>query len=272
MNNQFPAYGFGAPRPQARNTQPLTEEQINKLRNNSQDFDMSVSQEDLWKAICTHKDKNGNSTLVEEPDGHFRCNICHERFKFCDSTDDEIQKAVDTITDMLQTTKTIYVDAPNNLAKEYYQILALLKKFPSLWKRAVQNFSIYDNGGMNALNQMGPGYSGFAAMNTLLTNPYGGYGYNQQYGAYQQPVYNPYLQQQPMMAGGYNPYAQQQQMVQPQMAQVDPSGNPMAYGAPAMAVPQAPVPGVMPQAAPAAAPATAPAQQTDVQQQQVFNV
>lgn len=277
MNNQFynqnPMYGYGysAPRPQARNTQPLTPEQIQKLRQDSNAFDMKVEQEDLWRAACTHKEKNGASTLVQNNDGTYTCTICHETFPMCDCDENEINEAVNKIISMLQTSKTVYLDAPEELVRQYYQMIPLLKKFPTLWKRAIQNFSMYE-GTMNGVNPMSPGYSGFTAMQNLLTNPYAGYnGYQPapQYPQYQAPTMP---MQQPY---GYAP----QMTMAPQM---DPMNNPMAYGTPMQApvaqAPVAPAPGVMP-AAPAPAPAAAPAQTApaaapagEVQQQQVFNV
>lgn len=235
-------YNYGYARPQAKYTQPLTQDQITKLRQNPSTFDLKVEQEDIWRAVCTHKEKNGQTTLVKNSDGSWTCTICGETFNLCESSKEEVEAAVKVLIDMLQTSKTVYLDAPDNLIAQYYQVIPLLKKFPELWKRAMDNFAMYDNNGNN-LNQMGPGYSGFNAMYNLLTNPYAGYAQNG-YGA-------------PMPG-----YPQAPMYQQP----VDPNANPMAYG-----VPTAPAPGVIPPQAPAAAPA-APAQQAEVQQQQTFNV
>lgn len=269
-------YGYGVARPQARNTQPLTQEQISKLRSDSNAFDMKVEVEDLWRAACTHKEKNGQSTLIANADGTYTCTICHETFKMCDSSAEEIEAAVNTIINMLQTSKTVYLDAPEELVRQYYQLIPLLKKFPALWERAMKNFSMYEGATTPNMNPMYPGYSGFAALQNLMTNPYAGYGYNGYgYGAPQQPVQGYGYPQQP---NGF--YGQQQPMAMPYGAPVaDPTGNPLAYGVPGAPVPApaptAPAPGVMPgmaQPAPAAAPVATPAQNTEVQQQQVFNV
>lgn len=259
--NQF-GYGYGVARPQARNTQPLTQEQIQKLRTNPDAFDMKVTQEELWAAACTHKEKTGQSALRDNGDGTFTCSICHETFKLSDATEAQIEECVKAICDTLQTCKTVYLDAPDELIVQYFQMIPLLKKFPKLWNHAMRNFAQYD--GYNpAMNQYPIGYSGFAAINQLMTNPYMGMNmYGQPvpaapgYVAPQAPVYT----QQPVygqpVAPGYNPVA---------------FGQPVNVPAPAAA----PAPGVMPGMAPAApvAPAAAPAtQQTEVQQQQVFNV
>lgn len=279
-NNYFPnqyntTYGYAAPRPQARNTQPLTPEQIAKLRQDGKAFDMKVDVEDLWKAACTHKEKNGNSTLIQNPDGSYTCTICHETFNMCDCTKEEIEEAVKKLCDMLQTSKTVYLDAPDELILQYYQMLPLLKKFPDLWERAINNFSMYEGTLNGTVTQMTPGYSGFAAMQTLLTNPYAGFG-----GMAPQAGYPAYQQPMAQQAPAYNGfgYAPAQQPVVPTM---DPAYNPMAYGAPQQ--PMAPAPGVIPGAVqPAPVPATpaptapvnaAPANtQGEVQQQATFNV
>ena len=262
------AYGYGVPRPQARNTQPLTPDQIAKLRQDVNAFDMKVDQEDLWRAACTHKEKNGASTLIQNNDGTYTCTICHETFQMCESSPEEINAAVKTLVDMLQTTKTIYLDIPEDLAAQYFQIIPLIQKFPKLWERAIKNFSMYE-GTMNGVSPMSPGYSGFAAIQNLLTNPYAGFNYGQPMTApQQQPMYGYGMPvQQPMYGYG-------QPMAAPQM--MDPTANPMAYGVPGAATmpaqQAAPAPGVMPgvpQPGPVAAPAP---QQAEVQQQQVFNV
>lgn len=271
QNNNTPyannfGYAYGVPRPQARNTQPLTPEQISKLRQDSNAFDMKVEVEDLWRAACTHKEKNGQSTLIANEDGSYTCTICHETFKMCDSDRKEIEAAVNTLVDMLQTSKTVYLDAPEELIRQYFQMIPLLKKFPDLWDRAMKNFSMYEGTAFTGVNQMGPGFSGFAALQNLMTNPYAGYGYN----AYAQAA-----PQQPVQGYGYQPNGFYGQPMAPAYgAPVDPSANPMAYGVPGtVPAPTAPAPGVMPGAA-APAPVATPAApaQAEVQQQQVFNV
>lgn len=283
MYNQFyqqyqQPMGFTYPPqiPKAKNVQPLTPEQITKLRRGMNALDLQLKEEDLWKAICTHKEKeSGKSTLVSNPDGSYTCTICGESFEFADLEEPKVTDAVNRVVNILQTIKTIYLDGSEELFKQFMQILPLIKKIPLLTSRALANFSMYDSN--NApVNQTSPNYSGFMALGNMMTNPYG---YQQQpmmgYGYQQQPMY----QQQPQQMSGYpyQPdmgYGYYQPMYQPQMGYQQPGANPMAYGAPqqpAAPAPTAPAPGVVPQAAPAAAqPQAAP--QKEVQQQQVFNV
>lgn len=273
-NNNNYGYTYGVAKPQARNTQPLTQEQITKLRSNSTGFDMKVDQIDLLRAVCTHKEKNGASALIQLEDGRQRCTICGEEFNLVTISDHDLEEKVNGVIDILQTIKTIYLDIPDKLAEGYFQLIPLLKKLLALWKLSVSNFSQYENYMDNPVNTMGPGYSGFAAMQTLLTNPYSNV-MTQPY--YQQPIYS--APQQPVQPQ-YNMY---QQPVAPAQA---PNYNPMAYGAPQQ--PVAPAPGVIPgapQPAPQMVTPTAPVaeevavqpQQTvqpqgEIQQQSTFNV
>ena len=278
--NNYPnmAYGYAVQRPQARNTQPLSPEQINKLRQGSSALDMKIEQEDIWRSMCTHKEKDGKSTLVSVGPDRYKCMICGAEFTMYDLDENAVTELVDKMIDMLQTAKTVYLDIPDDLARQYFQMIPLLKKFPYLWKRAISNFEQYENPGFG-VNPMTPGYSGFAAIQNYLTNPYAGYaqpGYVQPGYQYQQPNYG-----YPAAPGYVQPGYQYQQPnygypAAPVQQVPDMTGNPMAYGAPGVPTPAAaPAPGVMPGVAqPAPAPAAAPAnaQQGEVKQQQTFNV
>lgn len=291
-NNNGNAYGYnyGAPRPQAANTQPLTQEEIAKLRHSADDLNMQISPEDALRAICTHKDKNGVSTLsVDETknDGSVVCSICGRSFHIKDITDKEVEDIVETVIDILETCKTTYLDAPANFIREYYMVIPLLRKLAELYKRSINNFAKYD-GSPQDLNRYNSNFSGFDALNQIITggpayNPYGMY--QQPYMGQQQPFMGQPVQQQPMQ----QPVAQQYAAPQfngfatpaPMMGGFN---NPMAYGSPApmqnqvpvqqpmqQPVVQAPSAGVVPPAQPMPD-AAAQSSATEVQQQQVFNV
>ena len=270
--NQYqPQYGMGITQmPKAKNTQPLTPEMISKLRASGDAFKIEVSQEDLWRAACTHKE-NGQPTLVSEgvnPDtGNeiLRCTICGETFEMVDASPEEVQAAVDLICNLLQTSKTMYLDAPANLITQYYQMLPLLKMFPKLYDRSQKNFAMYENAMYNQPGQVAAGTNGFQMMGAMLSNPYGaayGYGYPQPAPAYgMQPGMptQPMYPQQPAPQMAPAPWGAPQPVPQ--------YGNPLMYGTPAapVAAPApAPAAGVMPQA---------PVEgTTEVQQQKQFNV
>ena len=262
--NGAPQYGMGMPQmPKAKYTQPLTPEIISKLRSSGDSMKIEVSQEDLWRAACTHKE-NGVTTLVTDgtnPDtGNpiVHCTICGESFEMVDAKKEEVEKAVALIINLLQTSKTMYLDAPENLVKQYYQMLPLLKMFPKLYERSQKNFDMYANAYGYSPNPTAAGTNGFAMMGSMLQNPYGAY---QQPMA--QPMYQPQMMQQPMA----QPYMQQP-MYQPQMMQQPmPGVNPFMYGNPAPAPAPAPAAGAVPAVAPDQAATTG-----EVSQQKTFNV
>ena len=233
--------------------QTLTEEEMNSLKQSQDEFTLGITKEEQLRAICMQRDINGVSTL-EPADGGLtgaaKCKICGEVFRIVDKCDDgDIKDAVDNLVDILQTTKTLYVDMPSDAAKKFYTILALLKKVPGLYKVAVENFSKHENAMVNwnfnkgsVVGEYNMLYSGYNPMqaNFGMMPPY--------MSAYQQPVMG-----QPMAPQNQgNPFGwagQPQQPYQPQMTGY-------AYNAP-----QAPVAPVAPVApAPAAAPADAPAE------------
>lgn len=264
-------YAYGVARPQPSNSQPLTQDIVNTLRQESNEFDMKVNQLDLWRAMCTHRDPTtGASTLTYNADGSCTCSICGATFNMFDGTTDEIKAAIKTLIDMFQTAKTIYLDAPTEMTKQYYQQICLLNKFPGLWDLAIKNFAKYENTN-NPLSPIGNNYGGgFNALNIMLTNPYAMQG-----GMYgQQPVMGQNAPMQPVMGQapmGYNPngmYPQPMYGQQPVIghnAPMQPMDNPLGFGA--APVPQMPAAQNTQQTAPAPA-----AQNNEVQQQKVYNV
>lgn len=278
-NNPYAGYSYGNVQPKALNTQPLTEEQINHLRQKPSDLSLKVSEDDLLRAKCTHKEKNGNNALIENPDGTLTCSICSKTFKPFDGDITEAQRCIDVVIGMLQTSKMIYLDAPKDLVEQYYQIIPLLEKFPKLWQIAVNNFAKYDGYDTSPVNNnSGFGY-GFNAMNQILTNPASLFAGQPQYpyGTYQVPQGQ--YQQPPMYGnpayGAYQAgpqYQQQPGMGMPNYQQMptQQQGNPMAYGAPTAQ--PAPSAGVIPQTPPTAEAAQATAQQGEVTQNKSFAV
>lgn len=280
--NYGPAYGT-APvpvMPKAKNTQPLTPEMIAKLRNNGAGIKIEVSQEDLWRASCTHKE-NGIPTLIEEgttEDGKqiVRCNICGERFIITDASQNEVDYAVNLILNLLQTVKLFYVDAPESLIVQYFQMIPLLKQFGALYERAIHNFSKYetamDNNGM-----MMPGVSGsngFQILNQMLTNPYAAaYGTVPPpgaFGAYPPPAPNPMYPGWPVQP---SPAPGAPSGFYPQATPTPGSFNPYEGSPLVSPTPQAPA-GVAPAPAPAPNPASAPQPSTtpEVSQTKQFSV
>lgn len=242
--------------PKAKNTQPLPADVIAKLRQHSEDFNWQVNQEDIWKAQCTHKDKNGMSTLSTNPDGSMHCNICGADFNFFDGSAQEVEAAVKKVYDTLQTIKTIYLDIPENFAAAYFQFLPLMGKIPQLWERAIKNFSRYGD------QQMVTPTNGYTTNNWGLLGQMTG---NPMYAGYGAPMYA----QQPMMQPMYGvPQQAPQGYMNMTPGVVDPNQQQAAVANPFVA--QAPMPAQNPMMAPAIPSIPAPQQGMMYPQQQMM--
>lgn len=236
-----------AQKPTAKMTQTLTPEQIKKLRGSGNTFDLHISQPEMWKAICTHKE-NGNIVLTENADGSWTCPICGATFTMSYTDKGKVEEAVNIVVDILQTVKTLYLDIPEEMATQYFQIIPILNKLPALYEIAQNNFNMYDTS--STVNPGGSMY-GFNALNAFTSPAFampGMMGAN--------PAMNPYYQQQP----NYVP--------QPGMMYQQPVGNPFGYNAP-VAQPQE---AIAQQPVADSTQASTPAPAADVNQQRVFNV
>lgn len=276
---QQPPATFYQNRPTAKYTQPLTEGQINALRQEEDALTVKVDEKDIWRAQCTHK-HNGASTLTKIPvydkDGNqigekYRCSICGAEFSLFEGTVEDVKKALSVVNDILQTCKTVNFDIPADLAAAYFQFMPLLNMLPVMYDRSIRNFQRYAN-----VENAGGVYAG----NTFMQNNWGLLGSLTAQPYYGQPVGYPQYPQQPMVAPGWN-YPQQPPMgyqyptqaAPQQYAQqpypMAPQGNPFVANAPA--------PGVIPQPgvaapAPQAAPVQPAPEAQDVAQNKAFNL
>lgn len=143
----------------------LTPEQIKKLREKDSKFSLSITEEDMLRAICNHRDETGmKDTLIMDPmTGIARCAICGYEFKPIEPNVslDDIRTDVERIVDILQTIKVMYVDLPAEAAKEYFPIIALLEKIPQLFEFAAKNMTKhevynwqYNNANMGAVQML----------------------------------------------------------------------------------------------------------------------
>lgn len=273
---QQPQATFYQNRPAAKYTQPLTEGQINALRQEEDALTVKVDEKDIWRAQCTHK-HNGASTLTKVPvydkDGNlireeYKCSICGAQFSMFEGTTEDVKNIVKSVNDVLQTCKTVNLDIPVELASAYFQFMPLLNMLPVMYDRSVRNFQRYanvENGGV---------FSG----NTYMQNNWGLLGSLTAQPYYGQPV--GYAQAQvvyPQAAPAGYVYPQQQVVYQyPQPQAVYPQQQ-VVYQQPAQANPfvaNAPAPGVIPQPAPApqAAPVQPAPETQDVAQNKAFNL
>lgn len=228
MNNQYnsqPYYGnmpynqgavYGQ-QPQVKRTNPLTAEEIASLRNKTP-FSLAVTQDEITRGICFHIDENGNPTTITDPDGTTTCTLCGAKWNSNELSSEQVQAATENILSVLQTIKLMYVNFPDQAAREFYQIVPLISKIPQLYKIAADNFRTFEgyqngyyNGQPNPFMLFGQiaGGNGFAnAFQYQQTQPMG-YGAPMmgQPGFQQQPMgYGAAPMGQPQPAGYTNPF------------------------------------------------------------------
>jgi hypothetical protein len=229
MNNMY--YGFGQPTFAGQTVnvdtktfcQTLTKEEMDSLRATTEEFTLGITKREELIAVCMHRDQNGKSTLQPDPTtGKVRCLICGEEFNLVDRcSEEDIQDAVNRLLDILQTTKTLYVDMPSDAARNFYKIIALIKKIVGLYKISADNFNKHENAmmnwGYNGGNSMLSDYNTIAFGGPMMMGGYGmpqGNMYwnpaaamnpNQQPMGQQPMYYNPNVVGAPMQQGN-NPF------------------------------------------------------------------
>lgn len=266
--NGFMYQGMQAPQPKFNNV--LNAEEIKQLQQNSQQFSLSITQEEMLRAVCNHRNAEGtgDALVVNPATGEVQCAICGYKFRpvEADVSPEEIKEDVYRIQDILQTIKLLYIDLPGSAAKEFFPIIALLDKVPQLFDFAIKNMSKHENfnwqynnqnmgaikmfqnlqsmlGGMSMMQQpnMAMGGNGFAAapnmgmgMGTPMMNPAMG-GMNPAMGGnafgYPGASANPAFNM-----SGYNPQGQGYQYVPGQQAAqtvAQPTSTPAAPATPA---------------------------------------
>ena len=186
--------------PPVKQSNPLTNEEIASLRNTAGQFTLALTKDEMIRGICFHRDENGNQTTITNPDGSTTCTLCGKTWRSDEQSPEQVQDAVNTILSILQTIKLLYINFPDQAAREYYQIIPLIEKIPGLYKIASDNFHMYEgnylggyaNGAMNPFAVFGQ-LGGFQNMYQYQqTNPYGQpAGQPMMGGMPQQNMYNP---------------------------------------------------------------------------------
>ena len=212
----------------------LTEEEQKEIAKVPTEFQTKLTRNEFLRCICTHRDKYGMYKLEELPaddiqnEGygqHCRCSICGAEFHLLQSDTplDYIDRTVDAAYDILQSAKTMVNNPPQSM-REYYMIIALLKRLKQLWRIAVKSAD-KTLGQFNQANTPNEDAYSMQVLGRILGAPgmaatIPGFNYNQQ---------NPYFAASqvpnPQMNPMFNPLmAQQQQM--PAMGQYNmtPSG------------------------------------------------
>lgn len=228
MNGYQNFNGFGYPQAGVTPNAPaqgvnvkswLPDETIRRLKKDHEQFTFSVTEEEIERARCNHRDVNGMLSLYPNDDGTCTCAICNHKFSITEALNEEdVVHATEVIENILQTSKLMYISLDPNIGREFYQVLAFIKKIPKLYKIASEDYKKYENvyGFTQGIPQnafgifssmTNPGFGGY----TQYTGQPGMMGYQQPMGYAPQPVPmnnqmvgNPFYQQ-PGMMGYPNP-------------------------------------------------------------------
>lgn len=136
-------YGYAQPK-MPDPTNPLSADDIALLKQKAPQFSLAVSQIDSLKAICTHRDKNGE-TLIQNPDGTVTCALCGTTFTPVNADPESINQIFKAVVDTLETMKIMYLDIPNDVTRAYFQMIPFLEKGPQLYKIANDHYSRYSS-------------------------------------------------------------------------------------------------------------------------------
>lgn len=136
------AYAGQDPRTAVKVKNVLSTEEINKLFQKGNQFSLAITEMDRLKAICTHRFDNGMDALQDMGGGAQRCQICGHEFMpvSVQTTKDDIRATVESVKDILQTIKLIYLDMPAEAAREYFVLIALLDKIPDLFECGCKDY------------------------------------------------------------------------------------------------------------------------------------
>ena len=210
-----PYFGYVAqPQQPITFNNPLTKEDEQLLKNKSNALQFVISDLEMAKSICTHKD-NGRVTIVPAGDDKVTCTKCGETFTLTQGDQQAVEAACELMVNILQTLKTYWLSVPTEVARNLYPIIPLIQRIPNVYNIAMRDFNKLFN--VNNLTEVN-GMQGFNMFNNIVG---GGYGYNPMMGGYMQQQYmqaQPQMvQQQPMYQGMQAPMMGGYPMQQPQM-------------------------------------------------------
>lgn len=194
----------------------LKEDELKMLQKADTGFSLQVSQEEISRGICNHRNSNGELALHANENGTCTCSICGETLSpMTDGDQVAIEDATTLIINILQSIKLMYMSMPANVGRDYFQMIPLLKKIPKLYNIASKEFKRYDTA--NTYVDGAP-LNAFAIFGSMTQPGFGGFN-----NPYQQQAMSGMQQPNPMYNAGVNMgYNQQPMMNQPMM-----NGQPM---------------------------------------------
>lgn len=240
---QQPMYGWGGYTPFAPQTKLsnwLSQESIDAMRKNLNQFSLAITEDELRESQCNHiNNHDGSSSLIRITDNgepKFQCTNCGTIFPGREYTPDQVKAAVETILDILNNAKVMYHSIDPSAALNFFQIMAFIKKIPMVYELATND---------NLKFEKSAGFMPqYPRMQTPIMYNMMGFG---------MPQYAGYpMTQQPMPQ---NPWVQPQPPQMPQQPPCGPVGNPLFGGQPQQPMygfnPWAQQPQQMPQQPPA---------------------
>lgn len=163
-NNSFMNYGYNRPK-MPNPTNPLSKEDMALLKQKAPQFSLAISQVDALKAICTHRNEQGEQ-LITNNDGTVTCAICGTTFRPVNATPEAVESIFKQAVDCLETIKIMYMDIPDDVTRAYFQMTPFLEKGPQLYKIANDHFQRYSNPSVIAgnFNNGGNAFALYSAM------------------------------------------------------------------------------------------------------------
>lgn len=204
-------------------TQGLTAEQLKTLRK-SGGFSLDITQEELFRSYCTHRNENSFAT-VSDDEGNLTCKLCGTKFKPFEGSPKEARELIDRTIDLIETTKMRSLSLPQKTIQDVFQIEPILKRIPDLYSQSINDYNraIASNDSYLYAQEN----NSFSYYQNML-NPMAGNGYYDpsmvqpmpMYGAQPPMTYQqPYQGGQPQYGMGMNQYYDQQQYQQPYQGQ-----------------------------------------------------
>ena len=223
--------------PRINSSNVLSNEEIDSLQQNGNvNFTISVPPAEHKAALCTHIDKNGLDVVqqIVGTDEVF-CPICHQHWHTTPYTKQAVTELIEKLINVLQNIKWLAgVRLPRQFQREFWVMIALLRKVPELYEYAL-NFinNLYNqqfyNGAMDAnsnanynllyngvaaygmpqyYNGMPPQFAGQNVMGYGMPNPAnnGAVPFNPNINAEAAAYFNNNMMNMNGMFGGYNNY------------------------------------------------------------------
>lgn len=239
---QQPQMVFNGVQPQQmpKRNNTLTDEEIKKIQANRTQFTLAISEDEHLRAICNHRTADGlNDALETDPEDPnvVVCKVCGQKFTpiMTDSPADYVQNITDEFINLLQTIKIMFVDLPNDAARQFFDIIPMAKKTPELFSMAAKNLAKYENYGMYGYQNQSQSAMGLLNNFMNMMGSGNAFGYQQAQPVYQQnmmganPVFgtNPFGYPGASQFGqsGYQPGTQGFQYT-PQQPQANPADAP----------------------------------------------